>query len=231
MSKEVYIEPAPAEDKVKTDALVQADRVSSIVIREQADLDVVNAALVKIDAGLDYFSNLYDKRIAEANSLHKSLVADKRQFTDPLERARKMGRTKVADYLYDEDQKRLAAARERQRAEELAASEAEKAADKAHELIENGKEGKVAAVIEKATEKIEAIKAAAPVIPSIPVADFSMRTTWEFEVTDVDLVPRKYMVPDMTLLGKIVRAMKDQTDIPGIKAYPTRSVASKANRY
>jgi hypothetical protein len=227
-------EEAPAiyeDDDKKTEALALQGRAVALIVRNQDDLDAANQFLNEIKTRQDYFSGLYDPQIKKASDLHKSLLADKRQFTDILDKAASVIKPKIANYLYEEDQKRLTAARARHLAEEQAAREAEKAADKAHELIENGKEGKVAAVVEKAAEKIEALKAAAPVIPSIPVADFSMRTTWEFEVTDVDLIPRKYMVPDTTLLGKIVRAMKDQTDIPGIRAYPSRSVAAKANRY
>jgi hypothetical protein len=218
-------------EKAKADALAIPDRIGTLVIRDQESLDIFNGLLIEVDARLEYFSDLYDPQIAKANALHKSLLADKKKLTDPLERAKKAGRAKVADYLYEEDQKRLAAARERQLAEEKAEREAEKAVDKAHELIEKGQDAKAESIIDKATEKIEAIKAAAPAVPEKPVADFSLRETWEFEVTDASLVPRKYLLVDEVTIGKIVRAMKDQTDIPGIRAYPKRSVASKAGKY
>ncbi len=218
-------------EKAKADALAIPDRIGTIVIRDQQGLDVLNGLLVEVDARLEYFSDLYDPQIAKANALHKSLLADKKKLTDPLERAKKAGRAKVAEYLYEEDQKRLAAERARQLAEEKAKREAEKAVDKAHELIQRGQDAKAEVIVDQATEKIEAIKAAAPAVPDKPVADFSLRETWEFEVTDASLVPRKYLIVDEVTIGKIVRAMKDQTDIPGIRAYPKRSVASKAGKY
>jgi len=218
-------------EKVKVDALALISRASAIVVRNQDDLDGANDYLSEIKRRIEYFSGLYDPQIAKANALHKGLCADKKQFVGPLEQAAKVINPKIADYLYEEDQKRLAVARARQLADEKAAREAEKAADKAHDLIQNGQEGKVAAVVEKAAEKIEAIKAAAPVMPDKPVADFAMRETWAFEITDAALIPRKYLVVDEVTIGKVVRAMKDQADIPGIRAYPVRSVAAKANRY
>ncbi len=219
------------DDDKKTEALALQGRAMAIVVRNQDDLDAANRFLIEIKARQDYFAGLYDPQIKKASDLHKSLLADKRQFTDLLDKAASVIKPKIANYLYEEDQKRLAAARARQLAEEQAAREAEKAADKAHELIENGKEGKVAAVVEKAAEKIEAIKAAAPVIPSIPVADFSMRTTWDFEIVDAMLIPREYLVPDEVLIRKITRAHKGQKTIPGVRMFESRSVAAKANRY
>jgi hypothetical protein len=219
------------EDTAKTEALAVANRADSLIVRNQEDLSTANDILLKIKVSIDYFAGLYDPQISRAHALHKSLLADKQKFTGPLERAAGIIKPKIASYLYEEDQKRLTAERARQLAEEKVAREAEKAADKAHELIENGKEGKVAAVVEKAAEKIESIKAAIPVIPAKPVADFSVRETWDFEVTDAALIPRKYLVIDTVTIGKVVRAMKDQTDIPGIRAFPTRSVAVKASRY
>lgn len=218
-------------EKVKVDALALISRAAGLVVRNQDDLDGANDCLAEINRRIDYFSGLYDPQIAKANALHKGLVADKRQFVDPLEGAAKVIKPKIGDYLWEEDRKRLVAARARQLAEEQAAREAEKAADKAHELIAGGREGKVAAVVQKAAEKIEAIKAAAPVVPDKPEADFSLRETWAFEITDAALVPRKYLVVDEVTIGKIVRAMKDQTDIPGVRAYAVRSVAAKAGKY
>jgi hypothetical protein len=216
---------------IKADALALISRASGLVVRNQDDLDGANDYLAEIKRRIEYFSGLYDPQIAKANALHKGLLFDKKQFTDPLERAAKVIGPKIADYLWEEDQRRLAAARARQLAEEKAAREAEKAADKAHELIANGQEGKVAAVVQKAAEKIEAIKATAPVVPDKPEADFSLRETWAFEITDAALIPRKYLLIDEVTIGKIVRAMKDQTDIPGVRAYTVRSVAAKASKY
>jgi hypothetical protein len=218
---------------VKADALVLISRASAIVVRNQDDLDGANDYLAEIKRRIEYFSNLYDPQIAKANSLHKGLCADKKQFVGPLEQAAKVINPKIADYLYEEDQKRLAVARARQLAEEKAAREAEKAADKAHELIQNGQESKVAAVVEKAAEKIEAIKAAAPAMPDKPEADFSLRTTWDFWVVDKTKLPIEYLIPDMVAIRAVVRGLRDQAQakIPGIRAFPVRSVAQKADRY
>lgn len=58
------------------------------------------------------------------------------------------------------------------------------------------------------------------------VTGLSFRPNWKFRVIDADLIPREYLLPDdptdpegYPKIGKIVRDMKGQTNIPGIVAY------------
>ncbi len=50
-------------------------------------------------------------------------------------------------------------------------------------------------------------------------------------MVDAEKIPRKYLVPVLVMIGKVVRAMKDQTDIPGIRVFAKTSVADKARKY
>jgi len=49
-------------------------------------------------------------------------------------------------------------------------------------------------------------------------------TEWHFEVTDPQAVPREYLVVDEKKIGQVVRAMKGDTDIPGVKVWSTQGV-------
>ncbi len=218
-------------EKARAEALAIPDRAAAIVVRNQDDLDAANDYLNVVRARIDYFANLYDDRIAKANAIHKGLLADKKGFTEPLKRAKDILDKKIADYLWEEDQKRLAAERERQLADERARKEAEKTTDKAHELIQRGQDAKAEAVLDKGIEKIEAIKAAAPVVPEKPVADYRLTETWDIEVMNADLVPRQYCEPDEVKIRRIVKANDGQIEIPGVRIFRKRSVASKASKY
>lgn len=44
----------------------------------------------------------------------------------------------------------------------------------------------------------------------------TMVQTWTFDVTDENLVPRKYLILNTALIRDEVRALKDKTQIPGI---------------
>ena len=43
-------------------------------------------------------------------------------------------------------------------------------------------------------------------------------------MADVSQVPREYMKLDESAIGGVVRAMKDKTNIPGIRVYPDHVV-------
>jgi len=51
------------------------------------------------------------------------------------------------------------------------------------------------------------------------------RTIWKFEITDEKLIPREYLLVDEKRIGQIVRAMKQDTVIPGVRAYAETSLA------
>ena len=50
----------------------------------------------------------------------------------------------------------------------------------------------------------------------------TFREVWQFEIERADLIPRAYLVPDMVKIGQVVRAMKSEANIPGIKVFSKR---------
>jgi septal ring factor EnvC (AmiA/AmiB activator) len=85
---------------------------------------------------------------------------------------------------------------------------------------------------EAARKEAQALKAAqdslgiqdAPMPPwssvgnPVKTAGVSIRENWHFEVTDANLLPREYLLPDMVKLNQLARALKGTTSIPGGKA-------------
>jgi hypothetical protein len=69
---------------------------------------------------------------------------------------------------------------------------------------------------------------AAPIVPEAPRASgLSLTETWKFSIVDASLIPREYLVPDEIKIGRIVRAMKGETKIPGVRIYSEKSVSSR----
>jgi len=60
-----------------------------------------------------------------------------------------------------------------------------------------------------------------------PLPGVTPRSTWSFTVEDLSLVPREYLMVDEKKVEAIVKAMKEQTNIPGIKAFEKTTVAVK----
>lgn len=114
-----------------------------------------------------------------------------------------------------EEEKRLQAeARKREEEARLAAAiEAEQHGEKEEaEAIINEKPAYVPPVVlPKATPKVQGI---------------SYRDNWTFRITDPNKIPREYMVPNETAIRKVVSALKDKANIPGVEVFNERIVAA-----
>ena len=67
----------------------------------------------------------------------------------------------------------------------------------------------------------------APLAPAAPkVTGISTRKKWLFEITDPAQVPEQYKTIDLKKIGGVVRALKGDTDIPGVRAYSESTMAA-----
>ena len=216
---------------IESRALSVLTRARGLAITNQDELSAANAFRLDIKALLGTIDDAFDPQIDQAHALHKSLLAKKKEFTGPPLQALDIINPKIADYIKEQDRLRLQKERERSIKEQEAKRLAEKAVDKAAGLVDKDQAAKATEVLKEAAAKAGEIEASIPEIPEKPQADVSLRTTWDFEVVDAEKIPRKYLVPDLVTIGKIVRAVKDQTDIPGIRVFPKTTVADKGRRF
>jgi len=84
------------------------------------------------------------------------------------------------------------------------------------------------------TARAEALEAKAEAMAATPIASeapkvegISGRKVWKYAVTDAEKIPRKYLKIDEKKLGQVVRALKDDCDIPGIRVYAETSIAAR----
>ncbi len=142
-----------------------------------------------------------------------------------------------------------AARRERERLERAAAAEREKAR-KAQEAAEAkaraaeaaGRAEKAAQMREQAAARAAASEAeaaaklaAAQAMPTAPVVHIpaptavgiSTRKTYTYEITDAALLPREYLAPDETRIGKVVRALGEAAHIPGVRVIVRETSAAR----
>jgi hypothetical protein len=119
------------------------------------------------------------------------------------------------DRIRREEERRLQEeARKREEEARLqAAVEAEKSGDKeeAEAIINEAPAYVPPIVLPKATPKVQGI---------------SYRDNWTFRITDTNKIPREYMIPNETAIRKVVSALKDKSNIPGIEVYNERIVAA-----
>lgn len=119
----------------------------------------------------------------------------------------------------EEERQRIEAAK----AEETARKEREKLEERAAKHEAAGRTEKAEALKEVAASTV-----AAPVAPpqAVKVAGVATREIWKYEIQNAASVPRDYLMVDEKKIAGVVRAMKGDTKIPGIRVYAEKGLAS-----
>lgn len=220
-----------ASEKTNTAVVTMAGRCAEIRIAGQDDLTEANGLLKGIKELRREVDAEFDPGIQEAFAHHRTLVAQKRKWTDPLDAAEKALKPKIAGYLREQDRLALEAARRDREARDKMQQVADKASDEAYDKIKNGDIDEADEVVAQAGAKIEQIQAARPAPVVKPVASgTSLRQNWKHRVIDPALVPREYLTVDDKALAALARIRKDQAKVPGVEFYAEDTVATRIDR-
>jgi hypothetical protein len=152
-----------------------------------------------------------------AHKAWQSITKTIASFVDPLEEAATICGRKA--YAWKQEQERLAQEaerarqeQERRRIEDERLAQAERLQAEGHVQAANAVLNKEIEVAPKAVEK-----------KTPKVAGVTYRENWVCVVEDASLVPREYLTPDLTKIIKVVKALKGETRIPGVKAWDAGS--------
>ena len=130
-----------------------------------------------------------------------------------------------------EEKARREAAEAEARASRARSEESRRRAQEEAERIRKEAEAEQQKILEAAAEKesklVEEQKAAVPPTPAPATKGISTRQDWDFEVMDAAAVPREYLVVDEVKVRQIVRAMKGETNIPGIRVFSKTVVTQR----
>ncbi|HQO21327.1 MAG TPA: hypothetical protein PLA03_13385, partial [Acidobacteriota bacterium] len=198
--------------QIENNSLALIDEARAIVVsdleteQKAASLwEVANSICKEID-------NTLDPRIKAAHGLHKSLVALKAETKEPLENVKTLLKRGCADFRLRLEQERQA--KEKELEEAARKLEEERRIEEAVELESNGLKEQADALLAEPIETVSVVVAAPPKPKGI-----ILRSNWTWKVEDENLVPREYLTLDTVKITKVVKAMKNQTKIPGIKVY------------
>ena len=198
----------------------------ALTIIEQANVLTVKDGEDYVEAGVlwkaikelkDKVNETFKPIIEKAHAAHKEALAQKAKIFDPLEMA---GRTvKGVMESWDREQEAIRQAEERRLREIARKEEEERRLQEAIEAEANGEKDKAEDILKEEIYIPPVILAkATPKASGGPV----YRTIWKFRIINADLIPKMYMQPDEIKIGGVVRAMKGQTQIPGIEVYSER---------
>lgn len=146
-------------------------------------------------------------------------------FRHPLEwldQAEVTLKAALTQYLNAEEQKRREEEAVKRKAAEAAA---QKMREQAAVLAEQGEADSARALSRQADMLPAMIEADTP---KTKLAGISSTETWTFEIIDAAQVPREYLMVDEAKLRKLVRALKAETNIPGVRVFSTRQIAARA---
>ena len=163
-----------------------------------------------------------DADISSADKLHGSLIAKRNELLSPVE----LVLPKIDQALrdYDNEQDRL------RKAEEVRLQALARKQEEDRRLAD-------AALLEAQGDKKEADAVLAePVhVPPVVLAKttpkvqgISYKEIWKYKIVDASRIPPAYLKPDEVRIGQVVRALKGSCNIPGVKAYPDKTVAGRA---
>lgn len=125
-----------------------------------------------------------------------------KRFTDILAKGEKIIKRKMADYQIEQERIRQEEERKRIASEEAARKKAEKKGGPVPQFD-------ITPILEP--EKVEGV---------------SFVENWTFDITDKAKIPMEYMIPDEKKIRGVVKAMKGDTNIPGIRVFADKTVRS-----
>lgn len=221
---------------MKNEAIV-LDENQRRITKDAEGLPAMYAEL-KIESATEYegaVARLKDIKVmareieAMRKSMTKPIDESKRRimdfFRNPAEALKKAeALIKSAMLQFSSEQERIRQAeesrlREAQRKEAL---RLENLAAKARERDDEEK----AAEFDKRQADVESTQVFAAPVAAPKVMGVSTREIWTFEITDKDLIPREYMVPDLKTIGDMVRATKGKVPVPGVRIFSRQTLAA-----
>lgn len=159
--------------------------------------------------------------------------AEQRRLRDEAEREAAEAVRKIREKAQVEAAKLEQAARAKREAEEA----------KARAMEAQGRAAEADAKRQAAAEReglklreAETLRAAAESMPQAPVihmespkvAGVSSRKIWQYDIPDINLLSREWMIPDHSAIGKSVRSTGERTNIPGVRVYAETSYSSRS---
>lgn len=173
----------------------------------------------------EMFKKLKD-RYEQVERVYRAAIVD----WQTKERARLEVERKAAEAAARAERERQDAEAEAARQAALAEAEALRAAGQTEVAAEIEQQAEAEMEeIKTAIDEMVAMSAAVPAAPA-KLAGIGVRSNWDFEIIGPALIPREYLVVDEKKIRAVVKALKSETNIPGVRVFETSSLAVRAAR-
>lgn len=210
----------PNKDAMLADANAIHEVATQLVIDNDVMYEHAGLELSAINAKL---AALEDRRLSITRPMDAAKKAVMSLFAPATERLEAAKKALTAGMLTYQRQKQEAAAEAQRRANEAAEKERARLAQRAERAEASGKADKAEALREQAMTTVAPVVA----ISQAKAKGVSTRANWQFEVTDPSLIPREFLMVDEKKIGQVVKAMKGDTNIPGIRVWDAGTVVAR----
>ena len=209
----------PQEHEIEQAALSLPEKARRLTVTTQAEYQAAGDFLLHLKAVRERINAVFDTPILAAHQAHKAALAAKAKVVGPVAEADALVRLTVSNYLQAEERTRKAA-------EAVALAASTKVEEEARLAQATALEQ--AGLPDAADALLSAPMVVPPMVMEAPKADgISSREYWTYEIVNVDLIPRQYMMPNETALWAVVRSLKGLTAIPGIRPYAKTGIATR----
>lgn len=237
-------------ENLETRVMKLPDEANALQVTDQALLTKANAFLLGIKSLRRQIDEAWDPVIEAAYKSHREALNQKQKFANPLLFAEQIIKKRIATYLALQERIRREGEEAKRRAEEERRRLEEEALRKAQEAEERARKAELEAIASLESEKRakaeeEAIKARqeadeimkkaadeenkimvdSPIPDQPKTSGLTAKEDWKFKIIIPELIPREYLLPDLVKIGKFVRIMKSQANIPGIMVYPEKNIS------
>lgn len=158
------------------------------------DLAIISTVKHTLEDKRKEYTQPLQVQVKTINEAFKILMA-------PIEQADQLTRGKILAYQKEQD--RIRTEQEYINAMKLEAAEAEMRL-----------KGELSESVNLVT-----ISAEAPKRVSTEMGSVTTRENWKWELTDINLLPNEYKIPDIAMLTAIAKKYHDQKQIPGVRFY------------
>ena len=217
------------EESISTEMILKQD-IDGLVIKMEAakittDEEFTGAAeWLKLNKKYqkqvkDYFE---DERKATYEA-YSEITGKIKDMTDLLKKGESIVKGKLSEYQKEIDRKqRIADEKARKEQEERELLALERLAE------QNGKAGEGEIMPDELEQRNEidlfAEPMPAPIIQKPSTAGVVFAEVWKWELEDISAVPAEFLILDEKKINGLVRAMKSDAKIPGIKVYADKQV-------
>jgi hypothetical protein len=223
MSEIVLVKPEDAELREEIAPVVK--RAQELEVVDKSSHGVALQAYSTVNAMTRKVKDLFAEPKTAANAAHKAVCAAEKKLLAPLQEAKRLINGKCSDY--EQEQKRQAEERRRKLEAEARKQRDDEIIDRASALEEAGDHAGAQVELANVILEPDPVVSVQPEVAK--VEGLSSQTRWKAEVWDaVSLV--KYvaenptwigvLMPNMPELNRLARSMRENMNIPGVKAVP-----------